>query len=182
MNLVWKLLRRHISLPQFVGFFFANLFGMFIVLFGFQFYRDVLPVFTAEDSFMKADYLIMSKKVGTGNTISGRSNSFSGSEVDEVANQPFVKKVGKFTSTEYKVDASMGVAGTNVLNSELFFESVPDEFVERLEIPAGRRGSAYHPPTHLHQYVQLRFRSKSLIAQDLRRISRHDRFSYIHTR
>lgn len=130
MNLVWKLLRRHISLPQFVGFFFANLFGMFIVLFGFQFYRDVLPVFTAEDSFMKADYLIMSKKVGTGNTISGRSNSFSGSEVDEVANQPFVKKVGKFTSTEYKVDASMGVAGTNVLNSELFFESVPDEFVD----------------------------------------------------
>lgn len=130
MNLVWKLLRRHISLPQFVGFFFANLFGMFIVLFGFQFYRDVLPVFTAEDSFMKADYLIMSKKVGTGNTISGRSNSFSGSEVDEVANQPFVKKVGKFISTEYKVDASMGVAGTNVLNSELFFESVPDEFVD----------------------------------------------------
>lgn len=130
MNLVWKLLRQHISIPQFAGFAFANLFGMLIVLFGFQFYKDILPVFTQQDSFMKADYLIMSKKIGLGNTISGRSNTFSGNEMDDVASQKFVKKIGKFTSTEYKVDASMGVNGVNVLNSELFFESVPDAFVD----------------------------------------------------
>ena len=51
MNLVWKLLRQHISIPQFAGFAFANLFGMLIVLFGFQFYQDVLPVFTAGRQF-----------------------------------------------------------------------------------------------------------------------------------
>jgi hypothetical protein len=130
MNLVWKLLRQHISIPQFVGFFFANLFGMFIVLLGYQFYRDVTPLFTAEDSFMKSDYLIVSKKIGMGNTISGRSNSFDDSEVEELKNQKFTSKIGKFTSTEYKVDAHMGVNGTNVLNSELFFESIPDEFVD----------------------------------------------------
>ena len=127
MYLVWKLLRQHISIPQFAGFAFANLFGMLIVLFGFQFYKDVLPVFTQQDSFMKADYLIMSKKIGMGNTISGRSNTFSGSEIDEIGGQKFVKKIGKFTSTEYKVDAQMGVNGVNVLNSELFFESVVDD-------------------------------------------------------
>ena len=130
MNLVWKLLRQHISIPQFAGFAFANLFGMLIVLFGFQFYQDVLPVFTQQDSFMKADYLIMSKKIGMGSTISGRSNTFSAGEEDEISTQKFVKKVGRFTSTEYKVDASMGVNGVNVLNSELFFESVPDGFVD----------------------------------------------------
>ncbi|MBM6993239.1 MAG: ABC transporter permease [Prevotella sp.] len=130
MSLVWKLLRQHISVPQFVGFFLANLFGMFIVLLGFQFYKDVMPVFTAEDSFMKTDYVILSKKIGTGNTISGRTNSFSNAEVDDLTSQKFANKVGKFTSTEYKVDAHMGVNGTEVLNSELFFESIPDEFVE----------------------------------------------------
>ena len=130
MKLVWKLLRQHISIPQFAGFAFANLFGMLIVLFGFQFYQDVLPVFTQQDSFMKADYLIMSKKIGMGNTISGRTNTFSAGEIDDVSSQKFVKKIGKFTSTEYKVDASMGVNGVNVLNSELFFESVPDAFVD----------------------------------------------------
>ncbi len=130
MKLVWKLLRQHISVSQFVGFFFANLFGMFIVMLGFQFYHDVLPVFTSGDSFMKADYLIMSKRIGTTSTISGRTTSFSQTEQDEVKKQKFIKKLGAFTSTEYKVNAAMGVSGTQILNSELFLESVPDEFVD----------------------------------------------------
>ncbi len=130
MNLVWKLLRQHISIPQFIGFFFANLFGMFIVLLGFQFYNDVLPVFTSQDSFMKSDYLIVSKKIGAANAISNSSNTFNTSEIDDFNSQSFTKKTGKFTSTEYKVDASMGVNGQSILNSELFFESVPDGFVD----------------------------------------------------
>lgn len=130
MNLVWKLLRRHISISQFIGFFFANLFGMLIVLLGFQFYRDVLPVFTAQDSFMKSDFLIVSKKIGTASGLSGRANTFSVAEEDDFVQQKFVKKAGRFTSTEYKVDANMGVNGQSVLSSELFFESVPDGFVD----------------------------------------------------
>ena len=130
MNLVWKLLRQHISVPQFIGFFFANLCGMLIVLLGFQFYRDVLPVFTQSDSFMGAEYVIVSKKITAGNTLSGRSNSFAASDVQDMEEQPFADKVGKFTSTEYKVDARMGINGTPVLSSELFFESVPDGFID----------------------------------------------------
>lgn len=130
MSLVWKLLRQHISVPQFAGFFFANLFGVLIVLSGFQFYRDVLPVFTAEDSFMKSDYIIVNKKIGTAGTLSGRDNTFNRSEIDELAARKFVSRVGQFTSTAYKVDASMGVNGTRVVNSELFFESIPDAFVD----------------------------------------------------
>ncbi|ALO49036.1 hypothetical protein [Hoylesella enoeca] len=130
MSLVWKLLRQHISVPQFAGFFFANLFGVLIVLSGFQFYRDVLPVFTAEDSFMKSDYIIVNKKIGTAGTLSGRDNTFNRAEIDELAARKFVNRVGQFTSTAYKVDASMGVSGTRVVNSELFFESIPDAFVD----------------------------------------------------
>ena len=117
MKLLWKLLRQHISVPQFIGFFFANLFGMLIVLLGYQFYCDVLPVFTAEDSFMKSDYLIVSRKIGMGNTISGRTNTFSKSDIEDFSSQKFVSKVAKFTSAEYKLDATMGIGGQNVLNS-----------------------------------------------------------------
>lgn len=92
MMLVWKLLRQHISVPQFIGFAFANLFGMLIVLLGYQFYCDVLPVFTSQDSFMKSDYLIVSKKIGTASSLSGRTNSFNGSEIDDFASQKFIKK------------------------------------------------------------------------------------------
>lgn len=130
MSLIWKLLRHHISIPQFAGFFFANLLGMLIVLLGFQFYRDVLPVFTHDDSFLGADYLIVSKRIGTGNTISGQSNTFSDSEIDEICGQKFARKVGRFTPTNYRADARMGVNGISVLSSELFFESVPDDFID----------------------------------------------------
>ena len=130
MNLVWKLLRQHVSVAQFIGFFFANLCGMLIVLLGFQFYRDVLPVFTQSDSFMGAEYVILSKKITAGNTLSGHDNSFASSDVQDMEEQPFADKVGKFTSTEYKVAARMGINGTPVLSSELFFESVPDGFVD----------------------------------------------------
>lgn len=130
MKLVWKLLRQHISWPQFVGFFFANLFGMTIVLLGYQLYCDILPIFTANDSFLKADYLVVSKKIGMSNALGQQHSGFSKDEIADLQAQPFVKGVGQFTSTAYKAEATMGVSGMKILNSELFFESVPDPFVD----------------------------------------------------
>ena len=103
MKLVWKLLRQHISWPQFVGFFFANLFGMTIVLLGYQLYCDILPIFTANDSFLKADYLVVSKKIGVANALGQQQHSgFSKDEISALQAQPFVKGLGQFTSTAYK--------------------------------------------------------------------------------
>ncbi len=130
MNLVWKLLRQHISVSQFAGFAFANLFGLLIVLLGYQFYKDVSPVFTAEDSFMKSNYIIVEKKVGAGSTLSGRSNAFTKQDVDDINAANFANKLGAFTSTQYVVTARMGISGTNILNSEIFLESIPDDFVD----------------------------------------------------
>ena len=135
MNLVWKLLRQHISIGQFVGFSLANMLGVLIILFGFQFYNDVLPVFTGDDSFMKNNYIIINKNIGTASTLTGRTNTFSNSDISEIKSQKFVSGVGQFVSANYKVEASMGVQGVNILNSELFLESVPDRFVD---VPLGK--------------------------------------------
>ena len=71
-NLVWKLLRQHISIGQLTGFFFANLFGMVIVLLSAQFYKDVVPIFTEGDSFMKKDYMTATKKISTLGSFAGK--------------------------------------------------------------------------------------------------------------
>ena len=125
MTLVWKLLRQHVSVPQFVGFFFANLFGMIVILLGYQFYRDVIPVFNSDDSFLKADYLTISKKTGTTATISGEDNTFKEAEIEDFRRQPFVRKLGAFTSAEYKVNVTMYVKETKLLDSEFFFRAFP---------------------------------------------------------
>lgn len=157
MRLVWKLLRQHISVPQFAGFFFANLVGMLIVLLGFQFYHDVLPVFTAKDSFLKADYLILSKRVGTADVFTGRGHEFSGSEIDDLSAQPFVTSVGKFTSTNYRVDASLSVNGIPLMKTDFFFESVPDDFVDVSSSeweykPGGKRVPIILPRSYINMY------------------------------
>ncbi len=130
MNLVWKLLRHHISIPQLAGFFLANLAGMLIVLLAFQFYRDVLPVFTADDSFMKADFMIVNKRISAATTLSGRSQGFTKADIDDLSRQPFVKRLGTFTRAEYKLDAQLGVGQQNLISTELFLESVPDGFID----------------------------------------------------
>lgn len=129
MKLIWKLLRHHISVAQLTGFFLANLCGMVIVLLGIQFYNDVLPIFTQSDSFLKKDYIVVSKKVSTLGSFLGRSNQFSNGDIEEVKEQPFTESVGPFTSSHFQVSAGLGIEGIQ-MSTAMFFESVPDEFVD----------------------------------------------------
>lgn len=130
MKLLWKLLRQHISIGQFFGFVFANLFGMIIVLAGYQFYNDVLPIFTSGDSFMKPNYIMVSKQIGMGNSLSGNASSFSSEDIQNLRSQPFTEKIGSFTTTEYKVNVSLAISDVPIISTEAYFESVPDEFID----------------------------------------------------
>lgn len=130
MKLVWKLLRQHISIAQFMGFFFANLVGVVIILLGVQFYNDIQAVYNGEDSFMKSDYLIVNKKIGAMTTIAGKSNTFSEREIDDFKDQGFVERLGQFTSSSFNVKASFNIEGFTNISTDMFFESVPDDFVD----------------------------------------------------
>lgn len=127
--MIWKLLKQHISLSQLLGFSLANVCGMVIVLLAVQFYRDVLPMFTQENSFLKGDYIIISKEVSTLGTIVGKQTTFSAGDIAEIEEQPFVKRVGSFLPSQFKVMAGMGLQGIK-MSTDLFFESVPDAYVD----------------------------------------------------
>lgn len=153
--MIWKLLRQHISVAQLVGFFLANLCGMVIVLLSVQFYKDVLPVFTQGDSFMKKDYVIVSKKVSTLGSLVSRGATFSKTDIAEMQEQPFAKKTGAFTPAQFEVSAGMGMAGMQ-LSTAMFFESVPDEFVDvRLEGWTYREGQDEIPIIIPRNYLNL---------------------------
>jgi len=131
MKLVWKLLRQHISLGQLSGFFFANLFGMMIVALSVQFYKDIAPIFTDGDSFIKKDFIIVTKKISALGSITGANNSFSDDDINEVKSQPFAQNVGSFMPSQFSVTAGFGMAESDFhLATEMFFESVPNEFVD----------------------------------------------------
>ena len=126
MKIVWKLLRQHLSIGQFAGFFLANLVGMIIVLFSLQFYKDVAPFFSGNDNLLKSEYLILSKKISTLGSITGQSTQFSEADLEEIKEQSFVKNIGEFTSSQYHVSAGINMAGQQMrLSTQMFFESVP---------------------------------------------------------
>ena len=153
--MVWKLLRQHLSVSQLTGFFLANLCGMVIVLLSVQFYKDVLPVFTQGDSFLKKDYLIINKEVSTLGSLVGRDGTFSDAEMAKLEKQPFTESVGAFQPARFKVSAGMGMQGMQ-LSTAMFFASVPDEFVDvRLEGWTFREGQTEIPIIIPRNYLNL---------------------------
>lgn len=132
-RLVWKLLRQHISFSQLAGFFIANLLGLLTIIVGIQCYRDVSPVFNSDsdDALFKKEYVILTKKISTLSSFMGKNTGFKPSEVEAIRSQSFTRSLGAFTPSLFKVYAGVGLSGAGMnLNTEMFFEAVPDEFVD----------------------------------------------------
>lgn len=129
--LLLRLLKRHISPAQLLGFVLANLIGLGILLLGLQFYRDALTALSAKDSLMRADYLIISKQVSSG-LFGSRDNSFSAEEIADLEQQPFVAALGRFTPSKFQVSAGLGLGSTlgGGLSTYMFLEAVPDRFLD----------------------------------------------------
>ena len=129
-NPVWRLLRHNISAAQLAGYALANLVGLTIVITAIQFYRDITAVWNAEDSFISRDYLILSHHVsGLGSVLGTSKTEFDDEEIADLEAQPWVRRVGRFTSSNFNVSASVNMGG-NALNTALFLESIPSEFFD----------------------------------------------------
>ena len=146
-SLVWRLLRRHISIGQLVGFFFANLLGMLIVLLSMQFYEDVVPAFSGDDGIIKNTYLIVSKRISAVTTLRGEAQPFTQEDIADFEAQRFTRQVGTFTASQFKVYASLSMGGIGV-GTDMFFESVPDAFVDG-QWPEGQRFDGDAFPTEV---------------------------------
>jgi hypothetical protein len=127
---MWKLLRKNLNPMQLFGYVFAGFAGLSIILLGLQFYADTQPLYRSNDSFLHPDFLVINKKVSALSALSLSKTVFSEKEVDDIKKQPFVKKTGFFTSSKFGIRASMAAAMFGQFYTEMFFEAVPDEFID----------------------------------------------------
>lgn len=126
MRLIWKLLRKHISIFELAVFFIANLIGMAVILAGVQIYSDLSPMLTGEKSLIGNDYMIISRPV---ERVGGETPKFSAEDIEELRNEEFVKNLGVFASSKFRVDGGIEFKGRR-LSTMMFFESVPDSFID----------------------------------------------------
>lgn len=131
MNIVSRLLRKNTSPARIAGFILSNFIGLSIVVGALQFYTDARSLWDDEDSFVRTDYLVVNKRVTSANTMgaSGADASFTESDVSELGKQPWVRSVGEFTAADYRVYAAVD-QGARSLSSYMFFESLPDDYVD----------------------------------------------------
>lgn len=130
--MVWRLLKRNISVKQIAGYAVANLVGLTIILVALQFYRDVkAPSPEGEEPFINRDFLIISKEVSEAGTFLGNTTTFSPAEIADLKSQPWVISVGEFTASRFSVTGYADFGGRH-MSTYLFFESIPDRFFDRL--------------------------------------------------
>lgn len=125
------LLKRNISKGQLIGYSIANLVGLTVILSGILFYCDSRHHLNNDDKYFSDDYIVISKKV---KGINLEPISFTTEEINEISRQPWVKKLGRFTPADFRVNASLDMGGRG-MSTYLFFESVPDEFFDTM--PSG---------------------------------------------
>ncbi len=121
MTLVRKLLRQHISVGQLAGFCFANFVGMVIIMTAIQIRTDVKPLFEENDGLTGKDYMVITKPL--------KSMSFDEEEIQALQSQTFATDVGRFVSAQFRVYADVTL-GRNSVGTYMFFESVPDKFID----------------------------------------------------
>lgn len=129
--MIWKLLRKNISAAQIVGYALANLAGLAIVMCAIRFYSDVSTAYRNEDSFVSKDYMIISRPVSTLTTLGLKKpdGGFTPDDISDLEDQPWIRKVGAFSTANFNVTASVGVGNTG-MSTYMFLESIPDEFLD----------------------------------------------------
>lgn len=131
MKLIWKVLKQNISVGQLIGFGIANTIGLTIILVGLQLFLDIQPILLGKSGFFKPDYMVLTKPVSALNSITNASPVFTGEEIQDIQSQEFISKIGVFTPARYSVTGRLLIERFGVdLVSELFFESVPEDFVD----------------------------------------------------
>ncbi len=130
MGLISKLLRKNTSPARLAGFALSNFIGLFIVAGAVMFYLDARGIWNDDDSFVNTDYLVINKKVTSASTLGDReATKFSKNDILDLKTQPWVRRIGEFSSSDFRVYASVSQGGLG-METALFFESVPDSFVD----------------------------------------------------
>jgi hypothetical protein len=125
-SLLNKIFAGRLGLGKFFISGIAFLLGLTLVLVSVQFYIKIDTFLNPKKNL--SGYLILNKEVGLGNTIFGSKAEFSKEEVDDIRQQEFVEDLGVFNSNHFNTRAFIG--GDVGFQTELFFESIPDRFLD----------------------------------------------------
>lgn len=128
MKMLLKLQKKTLVLSQLVAFVLSLFVGSVLILLVSQFYLDVQPVLAGQSEVFSEHAAVVSKKISAFKSANKERIYFKAEELEELRSQDFVNEVSLFTSAQFRVRAWMAKMGN--FQTELFFESVPDRYLD----------------------------------------------------
>lgn len=130
-QLLQKIVRKEISFTRMITFFIFTIIGFYILILANVLYFDFAKNFTKDSSIWKSNYIVLNKKISTLGTLTGSKPTFDSDEIEYLKTQTFVEEIGTFKSSLFPVKLQVGgVAGIRGFSTDLFFESVPEQFID----------------------------------------------------
>ena len=130
MKRLYKILWSDNSRTHLLGAFLGTLAGFVLLLSGLQFYLDIKAVLSENRDLLDPEYIVVNKKVNLGQTLGFSGVGFSAKELKELEQQPFADKVSPFISNAFPIQAFTESDKIPNFYTELFFEAIPDEYVD----------------------------------------------------
>lgn len=107
----------------------GSIFGLLLVMTSVQLYCDFKSVVANKEDLIAPQFVVVNKPVTLMNTLSGMSSGFSEEEIGNLGKVKTVARVGKFTANRFQAKAAFEFGG-NAVYTDMFFESVPDIFLD----------------------------------------------------
>lgn len=124
-----KLQRKTLIPSQMAAYTLSLLVGAAIALLSLQLYADLKPLLNSQTDVFRAHTVTVSKTVTTVKTARKKGIYFTDKELQRLKQQEFVKEVAQFNNSTFNVSAAISFGGQQ-MSTDLFFESVPDGYVD----------------------------------------------------
>ncbi|HYW96704.1 MAG TPA: ABC transporter permease, partial [Bacteroidales bacterium] len=128
--MIRKIIHLHYKKFQIFGAGAGTLIGLLLLLGGGQFYVDMGHVMKENRDLIDPEYIVINKRVSFLETFNLSTATFSPSEIKEIREQPFADKVVGFISNQFALSAFTESNRFPDFYTDLFFEAVPDEYLD----------------------------------------------------
>ena len=129
--MLWKLQRITLVPIQIIGYSLTLFIGTFIILTITQLFLDVKPLLYQQSNVFKGNSAVISKNISVFKTINKEKIYFTSDELEELEEQVFIKNISKFNTATFKIVAySEKSENVPVFYTDLFFESIPDKYID----------------------------------------------------
>jgi len=126
-----KLQKRTLNVSQIIGYALTFFVGITIILSISQFYLDIKPLLSKHTDMFKSKSAVINKNISIFKTIDKEKIYFTDIEINELKEQSFTKDISVFNSATFKINAYTNkTESIPVFYTDLFFESVPDKYLD----------------------------------------------------